>query len=269
MGSQIAALNWLENNGGPREIINMSYGGATNDWWRHQAIIGAYNAGHLLVAAAGNNMSNSINYPAKHAEVIAVTGTTSTDGFASSGNCPYYSGYSTYGSEAELSAPFWAESMWSNGSYSGQCGTSMSSPVVAGVAALVWTKNPSLTAAQVRTRLTSNAVDYGTAGRDAYFGFGRVDAPRAVYGLLVVSLSGPSWPTGGLDTWTATPGNGVNYSYAWERWDCINDWYPVGSNSPTYQENTSPSDQFRLRVTVTSVGRTAFDAMIIGGFPIC
>ena len=61
IGSQIAALNWLENNGGPREIINMSYGGATNDWWRHQAIIGAYNAGHLLVAAAGNNMGNSIN----------------------------------------------------------------------------------------------------------------------------------------------------------------------------------------------------------------
>lgn len=37
IGSQIAALNWLENNGGPREIINMSYGGAVNAWWRRSS----------------------------------------------------------------------------------------------------------------------------------------------------------------------------------------------------------------------------------------
>ncbi len=269
VGSQIAALNWLENNGGSREIINMSFGDPVNDWWRHQAVIGASNAGHLLVAGAGNNTANTITYPARHAQVIAVTGTTPSDSFAFSGKCPYGSTYSTYGNEAELAAPFWATNMVDNGSHGSSCGTSLSAPVVAGVAALVWTKHPTLTAAQVRSRLTSNAIDRGAAGHDAYYGYGRVDAPQAVYGKLATWIVGPSTPTGGLDTWTAMSTNGFNNSYAWERLDCSNVWQPVGSNSNVYQEMASPTDQFRLRVTVTSVGRTATDMMLIGGFPIC
>ena len=59
-------------------------------------------------------------------------------------------------------------------------GTSMATPHVSGVAALVWQKFPTFTAAQVESRLTSTATDLGTPGLDATFGFGLVNADAAV-----------------------------------------------------------------------------------------
>jgi subtilisin family serine protease len=59
-------------------------------------------------------------------------------------------------------------------------GTSMAAPVVAGVAALVWSAYPSLTAAELRQLLSESAVDLGAPGRDDAFGAGRVDAWRAI-----------------------------------------------------------------------------------------
>lgn len=59
-------------------------------------------------------------------------------------------------------------------------GTSMASPHAAGVAALVLSKNPNLTPAQVRAVLQSSAEDLGTPGWDPLFGYGRVNAKRAV-----------------------------------------------------------------------------------------
>ena len=59
-------------------------------------------------------------------------------------------------------------------------GTSMAAPVVAGVAALVWSAFPSLTAAELRQLLSESAVDLGAPGRDDAFGAGRVDAWRAI-----------------------------------------------------------------------------------------
>jgi subtilisin family serine protease len=60
------------------------------------------------------------------------------------------------------------------------CGTSGSAPHVAGVAALILSKNPGLTPDQVRSALENTAVDLGTSGADNTFGFGRVDALAAV-----------------------------------------------------------------------------------------
>lgn len=59
-------------------------------------------------------------------------------------------------------------------------GTSAANPHIAGIASLVWSVNPNLTGAQVRQILTSTATDLGTAGRDATFGFGLVNADAAV-----------------------------------------------------------------------------------------
>jgi subtilisin family serine protease len=56
----------------------------------------------------------------------------------------------------------------------------MAAPVVAGVAALVWSAFPSLTAAELRQLLSESAVDLGAPGRDDAFGAGRVDAWRAI-----------------------------------------------------------------------------------------
>lgn len=58
-------------------------------------------------------------------------------------------------------------------------GTSMATPHVAGVAALVWSLHPQCSAEQIRSSLTRSAVDLGTAGRDPQFGYGLVQAKAA------------------------------------------------------------------------------------------
>lgn len=63
-------------------------------------------------------------------------------------------------------------------------GTSMATPHVAGVAALVWSAKPTATNVQVRQALTSTAVDLGAAGRDNYYGHGLVQALAATEALL-------------------------------------------------------------------------------------
>ena len=59
-------------------------------------------------------------------------------------------------------------------------GTSMATPHVSGVAALVWSANPSATPQMVRDALDSTAEDLGTAGRDNYYGYGLVQSYNAV-----------------------------------------------------------------------------------------
>jgi serine protease len=59
-------------------------------------------------------------------------------------------------------------------------GTSMATPHVAGVAALVWSRNPAWTNVEIRNALTSTAQDLGAAGRDSQFGFGLVRASAAL-----------------------------------------------------------------------------------------
>jgi hypothetical protein len=59
---------------------------------------------------------------------------------------------------------------------------------VAGLAALIWAKYPSYTAAQVWNRITSTAVDLGTAGRDNVFGAGRIDVKKAL-GITLASVN--------------------------------------------------------------------------------
>jgi subtilisin family serine protease len=58
-------------------------------------------------------------------------------------------------------------------------GTSMATPHVSAVAALVWARNPKCTAAQLRTSLAKSALDLGSKGRDKYYGYGLVQAKAA------------------------------------------------------------------------------------------
>lgn len=64
-------------------------------------------------------------------------------------------------------------------SYAYYDGTSMATPHVSAVAALVWARNLNCTAAQLRNSLNKSALDLGTAGRDTRFGFGLVQAKAA------------------------------------------------------------------------------------------
>lgn len=219
-GATASAIDSAITRGNPRTIINMSFGSVDPYTLRYDAIAAAWNSGILLVAAAGNNNypGSGIMYPARHSQVIAVTGTTSSDAFAGQGVMAC--AFSNHGSEAELSAPFEQSGIGLGGDhYQTQCGTSFAAPAVAGVAALIWDKNPTWTASQVRYRLQNTAIDKGTAGRDSYFGYGRVDACKAVQCQVDFDISGPDELDPGEDgTWTVTNksgGSGSGWSYQW------------------------------------------------------
>jgi subtilisin family serine protease len=132
----------------------------------------AAQAGVLLVAASGNDGQQAIGFPAALSECIAV-GASSPDSRLAS--------FSNFGPEQEVVAP--GVSILScvpGGQYGQADGTSMASPQVCGVAALVLAKNYGLSAPEVRAILDASAIDMGLPGRDMQYGYGLVNAKRAV-----------------------------------------------------------------------------------------
>jgi subtilisin family serine protease len=122
-----------------------------------------------LVFAAGGNTGQFENYT-DNPYIISVSGTTSDD-----------KSWGSYGPYIDLSAPCSAiYTTIKGGGYGNVGGTSFSAPIAAGVAALIFSVNPSLTPSQVEQILEATAVDLGDPGYDIYYGWGRVDAYAAL-----------------------------------------------------------------------------------------
>jgi subtilisin len=181
----VMAIQWATVN--EIQVINMSLGGAY-DIWLDGACLLAYVEGLILVAAAGNG--GSVIYPAAYDSVIAVSATNSADELAY---------FSSTGPEVELAAP--GEDIYSTykgGGYATLSGTSMASPHVAGVAALVIASGIS-DVMGVRTKLQETADDLGATGRDSKYGYGLVDADEAalesvdIHDVAVTAISALSW----------------------------------------------------------------------------
>jgi thermitase len=154
------------------DILSNSWGGYSYSNLIHDAVKYAQDHGVLVVAAAGNEASSMKHYPAAYDEVVAVTATDQTDDPAS---------FTSYGKWVDVAAP--GVDVYStvlNERYENHSGTSMACPHAAGVAALIWSEFPSLTLDEVRLRLQLTADDLGDAGFDVYYGYGRVNARRAV-----------------------------------------------------------------------------------------
>ena len=125
--------------------------------------------GLVFISAGNNNIDENI---APTTSYIIVSSTDSSDARSS---------FSSWGSFVSLSAPgSGIYTTTSSSSYASWNGTSFSSPVAAGTAALVMSARPDLSSAQVESILFKTAVDLGAAGRDPIFGYGRVDAAAAV-----------------------------------------------------------------------------------------
>jgi thermitase len=155
------------------KIISMSFGAAGASTALAGAVASA-SANALLVAAAGNDDSSTPSYPAAYPQVVSVAATDRNDARAS---------FSTFNDDVEVAAPgVDIVSTWFDGGYSVQSGTSMATPHVAGVAAIIAGQPASGGPAQCRAKL-DGAVDHlGSAGRNQQFGFGRVNLAKAVGG---------------------------------------------------------------------------------------
>ena len=162
-------------------VINLSLGGYGYDGVLEGEINAAVQSNVVVVAAAGNGNTSSYSSPSDYNSVISVIATDQSNQKAS---------FSDYGPYKDISAP--GVSIYSTvtgGSYNHMQGTSMSSPVVAGVAALILSVNPALTVSEVKHILYNTATDVNTPGWDALTGHGVVNAKAAVFAALKPSLS--------------------------------------------------------------------------------
>jgi serine protease len=223
----VEALYYAVNNGA--DVINMSLGFTgtgspdsegnvcTEVVGLNAALDYAYSRGVVVVAAAGND-GGIVTCPAAYPTVIAVGGTR-FDGAAAY--------YSNQGAALDVTAPGGDDTVDQNGDgyydgvlqntfcydsfttlllnlYGQFCdvfyvGTSMATPHVSGVAALLLGESPALTPDQVRNIIEGSARDYGPVGWDPAYGWGLVDARASLE-----SLPGGASPTPSL-TSTATP----------------------------------------------------------------
>ncbi|SES21898.1 S8 family peptidase [Salipaludibacillus aurantiacus] len=161
-------IEWTVTNN--MDIANMSLGAPTGSTTLRQAADYANSQGVLLIAAAGNTGTAGISYPARYSSVMAVGAVDSNNNRAS---------FSTYGNGLEIMAPGVSVlSTYTSNRYVRLNGTSMASPHVAGVAALVKSEYPWASNSQIRQRLTDTATPLGSS---YYFGQGLVNASHAAY----------------------------------------------------------------------------------------
>lgn len=173
----IEGLDWAIAN--HMQVINMSLGTTSDVQSFHDAVVRVSGAGIVQVAAAGNS-GGAVIYPAAYPQVIAVSAIDKNDTIAS---------WSSRGPEVDLAAPgVNIYSTYKGSKYQTLSGTSMASPHVAGVAALVlsvpnkcdYNFDGVCSPTEVQQRLKQTAMDLGPLGEDNLYGAGLVDAKKAV-----------------------------------------------------------------------------------------
>lgn len=199
-------------------VINLSIAGSSASSTLQSAIDYAWSNNVVVVAAAGNNANTTPQYPAACAHVLAISATTSNDTRAT---------FSSYGSHLALAAPGEAIATTSRNltnPYFFANGTSLASPQVAASAVLMIAANSRLTADQVGALLEQTADDLGASGFDTSFGYGRLNAARAVAAALSFTSSPPAIVTqptnqiillGGTATFAVSTTNASAAVYQW------------------------------------------------------
>ena len=181
----IAGIEWAADNGA--RILNLSLGSTGYSALLQLAVDYARDSNCVVIAAAGNDDVSQENYPAACNGVIAVGATDELDNKAS---------FSYYGNWIDVCAP--GVSIYSTFPNTGHVhslhpstfnyailqGTSMAAPFVSGVAALIIARNPAITGSQVESRIINGTDDIGEEGKDLLFGYGRINAVKAIGDFL-------------------------------------------------------------------------------------
>jgi subtilisin family serine protease len=164
-------------------VINYSGGGVASAT-KHGACQYASDHGMILCAAAGNDNGGPIIFPAAYAAdfdgVIAVGSTDSADAVSSFSNVGPELTVVAPGSGILSTMPTYAVTIPAALDYDMLSGTSMATPLVTGVAALMWSRHPGFTNKHIRDCLTQTAVKLGAGSFDNTWGHGRIDADAAV-----------------------------------------------------------------------------------------
>ena len=180
----IKGVEWAIAN--HMQIISISWCVADNSNKELKQILDKayYEEGILIVAAAGNNgYTSGVECPAIYDPAIAVAAVNQNAQRTS---------FSAIGQKNELAAP--GENVYGispNNTLLRGNGTSFAVPYVVGTAALIWEKNRALTNNQVRDILCNTATDKSTPGRDTLYGYGIINATKAIQ---TVSNSNPPTP---------------------------------------------------------------------------
>ncbi|MFC1540536.1 S8 family serine peptidase, partial [Candidatus Margulisiibacteriota bacterium] len=189
--AELLGIYYAADNGA--DVINLSLGSSSESSLENDAIQYARDMGCVIIAAAGNNGDSSDHYPASCNNVISVGAVDQNDNKSS---------YSNYNSMVDVCAPGGEENVLHDPDailstlptysyyirtlygyyydYDFFQGTSMAAPFVSGMAALIFSQNPTWPNTQVENRIFSSVDDLGDAGRDDYYGYGRINLLKAL-----------------------------------------------------------------------------------------
>lgn len=175
---------WATDHGA--KVINMSLGNYADAQFLHEAIKYAYERDVVLIAATGNDNTERPGYPAAYPEVLSVSATDYNMQKAS---------FSNYGDYIDVMAPGESiASTYPDNQYAALSGTSMASPHVAALAALIRSVNPDLKNTEVMDIIRKNVIDLGDKGRDKYYGYGQIDVYAALQAAAGSAAPLQFWP---------------------------------------------------------------------------
>jgi len=229
------------------KVLSMSLGGSASDANLQNACTYAWNLGTIVLAATGNENNSIISYPAAMTNVVGVGAAsncgdrkrsssnsaevnpgvfTDPNSYTCDGERWWGSNYGSTTKDAANAVDVIAPTILPTTDRRGSAGydpsdydmyfngTSCATPYAAGVCALIYSKNPTWNATQVRAQLTSTAQDVisveSAAGWDKYTGYGMVDAAAAV-GIGATPTVTVTAPNGG-ENWTANTSHNITWT---------------------------------------------------------
>ncbi|MGB6056636.1 MAG: S8 family serine peptidase, partial [Microthrixaceae bacterium] len=181
MSDAANAVIWSVSNGA--NVVNLSLAGTQSSSTMDAALTYAEDAGTVVVAAAGNDgvaqkrdgsaAGQLYSWPAADPRTIAVASLDESGSVSDFSTCAPY---------VDVAAPGGLiYSTYPANMYVYMSGTSMATPYVSSLAALTMATEPGATAAQIRSRITSQATDIGPPGRDGSSGWGKVNVAPLVH----------------------------------------------------------------------------------------
>jgi len=215
----------------------------------------------LPVFAIGNDGPGimTTNSPGDYPHVFGVGATDDSDQIASfSSRGPIVWWGTTY-IKPDISAPgVNITSTYLYGGYRALSGTSMATPIIAGVAALVQQVNRGMSSQQIQNRIQETAIDLGMSGKDNSYGWGRVDAPHAVF--LPPSLSGGgvqpiSGPPSTTFTFSVTYSDPYNFPAVYVRVHIVNTSTGVAT---TYDMSSTNGRDYKVSVVLNEKGMYSY-----------